>query len=72
MLINNPDKTDIFILEQPTKTRIPVVLDQMTNECVTIPFDEEPDKLKNITIFYLNRIETNFPEILYYLQKYKN
>ena len=46
MLIKNPDKTDIFILEQPTKTRIPVVLDQMTNECVTIPFDEEPDKIK--------------------------
>ena len=72
MLINNSDKTDIFIPEQPTKTRIPVVLDQMTNECVTIPFDKEPDILKNITIFYLNRIETNFPEILYYLQKYKN
>ena len=46
MLIKNPDKTDIFIPEQPTKTKIPVVLDQMTNECVTIPFDEEPDKIK--------------------------
>ena len=46
MLIKNPDKTDIFILEQPTKTRIPVVLDQMTNECVTMAFDEEPDKIK--------------------------
>ena len=46
MLIKNPDKTDIFIPEQPTKTRIPVVLDQMTNECVTMPFDEEPDKIK--------------------------
>ena len=46
MLIKNPDKTDIFIPEQPTKTRIPVVLDQMTNECVTMPFDEEADKIK--------------------------
>ena len=46
MLIKNPDKTDIFILEQPTKTKIPVVLDQMTNECVTMPFDEELDNIK--------------------------
>ena len=46
MLINNPDKTNIFIPEQPTKTRIPVVLDQMTNECVTMQYYEEPGKIK--------------------------
>ena len=46
ILIKNPDKTDIFIPEQPTQTRIPVVLDQMTNEFVTMPFDEELDKTK--------------------------